>query len=223
MIKHTFGRLLSALAFSSAGALGFLLLTGCSTNQPATKSASAGAGLNQAAPVGGGVGSFENSLNQSPDSLRVGEMILVEFSGVSDPPPRHEERIKTDGRITLPSIGAVDAAGKTRGELEQAIHDRYVPNYYRQLTVIVRNEGRFFYVKGQVKSPNQYPYLKEMTLLRAIATAGDFTDFAKKTKVLVTRADGRKITVNCIKALRDDKLDIPIFPDDTIEVPRRYF
>ena len=67
------------------------------------------------------------------------------------------------------------------------------------------------------------PYLKEMTVLKAIATAGDFTDFAKKTKVQVTRADGRKINVNCVKAQRDPKLDVPVFPDDTVFVPRRYF
>lgn len=219
-MKHAFVRSFSALVLSSVCALGFLLVTGCASQPPATKPAPAGLSHG---PGGSASGSSALATGQTPDSLRVGEMILVEYSGVGDPPPRHEERIKTDGRITLPSIGAIEAAGKTRGELEQAIHDRYVPNYYRQLTVIVRNEGRFYYVKGQVKAPNQYPYIKEMTVLRAIATAGDFTDFAKKTQVMVTRADGRKITVNCIKALRDDKLDIPIFPDDTIEVPRRYF
>jgi protein involved in polysaccharide export with SLBB domain len=212
---------LPALVLSSVYALGFLLLTGCSTSHPPTKPTPVG--LNQPAPAPGSPGAFDASLSRSPDTLRVGEMILVEFSGVGDPPPQHTERIKMDGRITLPSIGSVEAAGKTRGELEQAIHDRYVPNYYRQLTVIVRNEGRFFYVKGQVKNPSQYQYLKEMTVLRAIAVAGDFTDFAKRTQVLVTRSDGRKITVNCIKAQRDDRLDIPIYPDDTIEVPRRYF
>jgi protein involved in polysaccharide export with SLBB domain len=171
----------------------------------------------------GGGGPSENPDAMRTDALRVGELLVIEYSGVSDPPPHHEERIKLNGKITLPSLGEVDAAGITRGELEQKIHDLYVPNYYRQLTVIVRNEGRFFYVGGQVKNPSQYPYLKEMTVLKAIATAGDFTDFAKKTKVLVTRADGRKIIVNCIKAQRDPRLDISIYPDDTIYVPRRYF
>ena len=161
---------------------------------------------------------------EDPDALRVGELLVVEFSGVNDPPPRHEERIMTDGRITLPSIGQVEAAGKTRGELQEAIHKLYVPDYYKHLTVIVRNEGRFFYVKGQVNNPNQFPYIKEMTVLKAIAVAGDFTDFAKKSRVLVTRgADGRKLVVNCDKAMNDSRLDVSIYPDDTIEVPRRYF
>lgn len=189
-----------------------LFFAGCATNQPTH-------------PVGtaeGNRGGTERPW-ENPDALRFGELLVIEFSGVSDPPPRHEERIKTDGHITLPSIGQVKAAGLTRGELEKAIHDKYVPNYFRQLTVIVRNEGRFFYVKGQVNNPGQFPYLKEMTVLKAVAVAGDFTDFAKKTRVLVTRADGRKFSVNCAKAQGDSRLDLPIFPDDTIEVPRRYF
>jgi polysaccharide biosynthesis/export protein VpsN len=219
-MKHVFGISLPVFALRTLCAAGLLFLTGC--GGPRSDSPAGAGGLTHATPVGGR-SPAEAALSQSPDTLRAGELILIEFSGVADPPPRHEERIKMDGRITLPSLGPVEAAGKTRGELEQTIHDRYVPNFYRQLTVTVRNEGRFFYVKGQVKNPNQFQYLKEMTVLRAIAAAGDFTDFAKKTQVLVTRADGRKITVNCLKAIRDNKLDIPIYPDDTIEVPRRYF
>lgn len=165
----------------------------------------------------------DGSTYDNVDVLRVGDLVLVEFSGVGAPPPKHEEKIKLDGKLTLPDIGAIQAAGRTRGELQQAIHDAYVPNYFRQLTVIVRNEGRYFYVKGQVNNPNQFQYLKQITILQAIAAAGDFTDFAKKTKVQVTRANGRKLTVNCLKAVDDDKFDIPIYPDDTIEVPRRYF
>lgn len=192
--------------------VGALFLAGCATNHPTNS-----------VPAADGHRSASERPWENPDALRVGELIVIEFSGVSDPPPRHEERIKTDGHVTLPSIGPVQAAGLTRGALEKAIHDKYVPNYYRQLTVIVRNEGRFFYVKGQVNNPGQFPYLKEMTVLKAVAVAGDFTDFAKKTRVVVTRADGRKFTVNCIKAQGDSRLDLPIFPDDTIEVPRRYF
>ena len=204
MMKYVLRRV-GAVLVSSSALVCLLLLSGCASSGSAP-------GAGGALPSREGV-----------DLLRIGELVAIEFSGVTDPPPRHEERIKTDGMITLPSVGAVQAAGKTRGQLEEDIHNLYVPRYYKQLAVVVRNEGRFFYVNGQVRSPNQYPYLKEMTVLKAIATAGGFTDFSKKSKVLVTRADGRKITVNCDKALRNPKLDIPIYPDDTIEVPRRYW
>jgi polysaccharide export outer membrane protein len=219
MMKHVLGCCRRALPLSAFWTFGLLFLAGCGTTPSA---APAAGGLGEATPVSANQSARMGPV-ESVDALRVGELILIEFSGVGDPPPRHEERIKTDGFVTLPSIGRVEAAGKTRGELEEAIHNLYVPNYYRQLTVIVRNEGRYFYVRGQVKNPNQFQYVKEMTVTKAIATAGDFTDFAKKKDVLVTRSDGRKIKVNCIKALKDSKLDVPIYPDDIIEVPRRYF
>jgi hypothetical protein len=64
-----------------------------------------------------------------------------------------------------------------------------------------------------------------MTLLKAIAAAGDFTAFAQKKSVEVTRANGKKLRpVNCIRALRNPrKYDIPIYPGDHIHVPRRWF
>lgn len=70
--------------------------------------------------------------------------------------------------------------------------------------------------------PSRHPYLGEMTLLKAIASAGDFTDFANKKKVEITRANGQKLRVNCVKAQANpDKFDVPIYPEDAIFVPRR--
>jgi protein involved in polysaccharide export with SLBB domain len=213
MMKYVFGVPVLRAARSAVVALCLLLLPACASSGGAGSSSLSG--HDTLSPV-------KQVTSEGVDALRVGELILIEFSGVEVPPPRHEERIKIDGNITLPNLAEpIRAAGKTRGELEEEIHKRYVPAYYQRLTVIVRNEGRYFYVKGQVKNPNQFMYMKEMTVLRAIATAGDFTDFAKKTQVQVTRADGRKLTVNCNKALHNPSLDVPIFPDDRIDVPRR--
>lgn len=222
-MKYAFNFPFSELACRAAGLACLLFMAACATDGPTSPVADQGRLDESATPVQVTNAEVSRPDSLRPDALRVGELVGIEFSGVSLPPPRHEEKIKMDGKITLPDIGPVQAAGRTRGELQQAIHDLYVPNYYKQLTVVVRNEGRYFYVKGQVNNPSQFQYLKELTLLQAIATAGDFTDFAKKTKVQITRADGRKITVNAVKALRDRRLDVPIYPDDTIEVPRRYF
>ena len=54
-----------------------------------------------------------------------GDLVTVTFSGVTEPPPPHEERITDDGTITLTLIGAVRAAGKNAGELQKEIRDRY--------------------------------------------------------------------------------------------------
>src|SRR5947208_5087199 len=64
------------------------------------------------------------------DVFAIGNIVTVTFSGVTELLPPHEETIKEDSTITLPLIGAVKAAGKSAGELQKEIRDRYVPKYY---------------------------------------------------------------------------------------------
>ena len=156
------------------------------------------------------------------DELRVDDLVTLIYSGVPMPPEKHEERIKDDGTITLYLIGAVKAVGKTAGQLQKEITDLYVPKYYKHLNVVVLTENRYFYVDGSVKIPSRLPHQGELTVLKAITAAGGFTDFANKKKVQVVRANGQKITVDCVKALKDPKLDLPIYPGDKITVPPRF-
>ncbi len=71
----------------------------------------------------------------------IGDLVVVNLSGLPETIPPHEERIKEDGTITLPYIGAVKAAEKTPGELQNEIHDLYVPKIYSHLTVTVTIAG----------------------------------------------------------------------------------
>ncbi len=151
----------------------------------------------------------------------VGDLVRVTFSGVTDPIAPHEERIKDDGTVTLPLILAIKAEGKTPGELQQIITKAYVPEYYKRLTVTVSSDRRVYYVGGQVRSPNRQEYLERTTVTKAIQSAGDFTDFADRKNVLLTRADGTTLTVNCIKAAKNPALDPPVYPGDKIEVKLR--
>lgn len=165
-----------------------------------------------------------NSLDSASSStgyLRVDDMVTVAFSGVANPPEKHEERIKEDGTVTLQLVGPIKAEGKTAGQLQEMIQALYVPKYFRRLTVTVLTENRFFFVSGEVKLPSRIAYVGEMSVLKAIASAGGFTDFAKKTKVQLSRPDGKVVTVNCTQALEDPSLDLPVSPGDKIHVPRR--
>jgi polysaccharide export outer membrane protein len=159
----------------------------------------------------------------SPDLLRPNDLVTITFADVMPPLKNYEERIKDDGTITPPTVsrdGPVQAAGKTTGQLQRELQQRY-EKYYRRITVTVLGENRFFYVDGQVRSPGGKPYVGEITLVKAIAVAGGCTDFAKKTKVQLTRANGKKLTVNYEKALKDQALDPPVYPGDQIYIPRR--
>jgi polysaccharide biosynthesis/export protein VpsN len=203
-------------------AVGLPFLAGCQTldsGSGGTQSASSQSSTNTyATPTHMPAGASE--------LLRVGDIVSIAFAGVVAPPVetgKHDERIKEDGTITLPYIGSVQAAGKTRGQLEKDIHDKYVPTFYKRLTVTIATEGRFFFVSGQVKNESRIQYLGETTVLKAIAAAGGFTDFAQKKKVELTRVNGQKFKVNAIKAIEKPELDLPVYPGDKIFVPRRWF
>lgn len=155
--------------------------------------------------------------------FHVGDTVTVSFSGTADPILDHVEPIKEDGTITLPYIGAVRAAGLTAGELQNAIHGLYVPQYYVRLTITVSSPQRVFYVGGEVKQPGRQLYIGETTVTKAIQSAGDFTDFANRNKVWLTRSNGERIKVNCTKALQNPSLDPAVYPGDQIQVPRRIF
>lgn len=156
-----------------------------------------------------------------PEIIKVGDSLTVIFSDFKPEPQAIVDTVRGDGTITLLLDQQFHAADKTRGELEREIRTNYVPRYFKFLTVTVVPKDQFYFVGGEVRSPNRYQYVGTSTVTRAIQSAGDFTDFALKTGVKLFRVDGRIETVDCIKALKNPTLDLQIFPGDTIKVPRR--
>ncbi len=153
--------------------------------------------------------------------FHVGDSVTVTLTGLPEIIEPHVEPIKEDGTITMPNIGHVQAAGKTAGELQNEIYNLYVPKLYRHLTVTVNTGDRVYYVTGEVKQPGRQLYAGQMTVTKAITTAGDFTDFANHKKVWLIRANGQRIKVNCNEALRNPTKDPPVYPNDQVQVPRR--
>lgn len=157
-----------------------------------------------------------------PEVLRVGDSLTITFTDTPTLIPPVEEKIKEDGTITLLQNQTFTAAGATPGDLAKEIRKRYVPDYYKQMTVSVKQQEntRWYYVDGEVKSPSRQIYTSRITILKAIASAGSFTDFANKKKVSLTRVDGRSQLVDCVKARKNPSLDPEVYPGDRIYVPR---
>ena len=89
------------------------------------------------------------------------------------------------------------------------------------MTVVVKPGLRFYSVGGEVKQPGRQQYAGQITVLRAIVTCGDFTEFANRRKVEIIRASGQREVMDCNKARKDPmKFDRPICPGDAIFVPR---
>lgn len=191
--------------FALAMALGWL--TGCETTNPGAFGP--GGGTLPPPPVG-------------DIGFNVGDLVIVNFSGVEQPPQAHEERVKDDGTITLPLVGSLVAKGKTAGELQKEILAKYVPSLYTaSLNVTVKTQDRYFFVGGEVKGSSRFPWTDGMTLVKAIQTAGGFTDFAKRSKVRLTRLTGKTLIINYDRALEKPEFDVPVYPGDTINVPRK--
>ncbi len=155
--------------------------------------------------------------------MQPGEMVKIDFSGPPSPPHPHEENIKDDGTISLIHVGSVKAAGKTPGQLQTEIQQLYVPRFYRYLNVTVKPADRFFIVGGEVKAPSRQLYLGPITVTGAIKASGDFTEYARKNKVRLIRADGTIRIIDTIKAQNNSALDLPVYPGDKIDVPARMF
>jgi polysaccharide export outer membrane protein len=155
--------------------------------------------------------------------IHAGEAIEVTFTDLVPPVTPIDMRVKDDGTITLLFNETFSAVGKTTVELEKEVRGRYVPKYYVNLTVTIRQLEQYYYVGGQVKAPNRYPYAGPTTVTKAIQSAGDFTEFANKKKIQLTRPDGTSSIVDWFKAQRDPRLDPAVLPGDKIHVPQRIF
>ena len=152
-------------------------------------------------------------------TLRPGDTIIITFSDTERPPSQQILTIPEGGVITLPFDVHVTAAGRNTFQLEKEIRDAYVPGMFVKLTATVKPERRAFYVDGEVKQPGRQEYIGEMTVLRAVGTAGGFTEFAKRKQIEVRRG-GQRFAVNWYKALDDPAQDPPVYPNDHIIVKR---
>jgi polysaccharide export outer membrane protein len=130
--------------------------------------------------------------------------------------------IDEDGEISLPLVGRIKASGLTRSELAERIEANYVPRYFVRCTATVLVSARFFYVGGEVRNPSRFQWTEEMTVLKAINTAGGFTDYANRRKVQLTRGTQQQ-ELDCEELQRNPSKDVQIRPADTITVPRSIF
>ncbi len=135
--------------------------------------------------------------------------------------------VRSDGKISLPLVGELQAAGKTPLELEIAIGNR-LKNYITdpEVTVMVEQvNSRKFNILGEVTKPGSYPLAVPTTIVDAIATAGGFRDFAKKKGVYILRqgpnGSVKRIPFNYAQFLkgRNPAQNIYLEPRDTVIVP----
>ena len=133
-------------------------------------------------------------------------------------------QVRIDGKISLPLINDVQAAGLTPQQLKDEI-TRILTKFIEEpaVSVIVEtiNSNKRFLV-GNVNTPGVYQIGRELNILQAIALGGGLNDWAKKSKIRIDRkirSTESTIHVNYDKIMKGKEPNILIFPGDTIVIP----
>ncbi len=134
--------------------------------------------------------------------------------------------VRPDGRIAVPLLGEIDAAGRTPAEVQAELaigYEKYVTAPAVSLVITEINSRRVF-VLGEVQEPGVFDILTPTTLLQALAMAGSFTEFAKKDEVVVVRNEGGvsqrlEVSVKAITSGKNPADNLLLLPGDTIYVP----
>jgi polysaccharide export outer membrane protein len=152
------------------------------------------------------------------DTLRIDVWKEPELSGTVP--------VRPDGKISLPLLNDVQAAGLTSETLSTKIRER-LQRFVNQpnVTVVVTGiSSQRIYVIGEVTHSGAFPLLPNLTVLQAIADAGGLTPFAHANKIyIVTAESGKQVKrpFDYKRALKADSSvqSIALTPGDTIVVP----
>jgi len=156
----------------------------------------------------------------------IGPQDVVEISVWKEAEVSRTLPVRPDGKISLPLLNDVQAAGLTPVQLQAELTEglkKFITA--PQVTVIVREvNSRRVFVIGEVTHPGAFPMLPSMTVLQAISTAGGFSQYAKLSGIYVLRDEGGKRTIYpfnykaVVRGLRAEQ-NIVLKSGDTIVVP----
>ena len=156
----------------------------------------------------------------------IGEEDVLAINVWKEPEISRVVPVRPDGKISLPLLNDVQAAGLTPMQLAMVITERlkkYVTD--PQVTVIVTAiNSRRFYILGEVNRAGAYPLLPNMTVLQALSGAGGFTQFANLKGIYILRNESgkqMKYPFNYKEVIRGKlaEQNILLKPGDTIVVP----
>lgn len=164
-------------------------------------------------------------MSASDRPYRVGafDKLVIDVFG-SEELSNKEVQVDASGRITFPLIGTLEVAGKTPGEVGEAMQDLFRGRYIRnpQITVNLKEiVSQTVTIGGEVKKPGVYPIVGKMTLMTAVASAEGWTDISSRGEVVVFRTVKAQdyAAVYNVKAIQKGRYPDPeIFANDVIMV-----
>lgn len=130
----------------------------------------------------------------SDPNYRIGPQDVLDIDVWKEAELTRSVPVRPDGKISLPLLNDVQAAGLTPTQLSEEITTelkKFITD--PQVTVIVTQiNSQRVYILGEMTRPGAYPLLPGMTVLQALSSAGGFTPFANMRKIYVLRNEGGK-------------------------------
>jgi polysaccharide export outer membrane protein len=130
--------------------------------------------------------------------------------------------VRPDGKISLPLVGDLQAAGLTPEQLAKAVAaglSKYMNN--PEVNVAIQQvNSKYYFIQGEVLKPGRYPLLVTTTVLQALVNAGGFQEFASRKKIVVMRGNERmKFNYNDVIKGKKMAQNINLQSGDLIIVP----
>lgn len=167
----------------------------------------------------------QKSATSNPNYV-IGPQDILDVDVWKEPELTRQVPVRPDGKISLPLLNDVQAAGLTPSKLADEIGEglkKFITD--PQVTVIVSaiNSQRV-YILGEVTRAGAYPLLPGMTVLQALSSAGGFTEFANAKKIYVLRqvkGNQQKFPFNYKDVVngKNTQENITLDAGDTIVVP----
>jgi polysaccharide export outer membrane protein len=167
------------------------------------------------------------SNNAHSGTFVIGDEDVLAINVWKEPEISRSIPVRSDGKISLPLVGEVQAAGRTPVQLEREITTKLLSYIAEpEVTVMVQQiNSEKFNILGQVVKPGSYPLIRGTTVLDAIATASGFRDFAKQKDVYILRQNTGGTESRLVFNYKDvisgkhPEQNIKLEPRDTIIVP----
>ena len=154
----------------------------------------------------------------------IGPLDTIQVDVFNVPSLSREVQVDASGRIAMPLAGTIDARGRTAAELARSIEASLRQHYVRNPQVIVNiksSVSQVVTIDGQVTEPGLYPVTNQMTLLRVIASARGFSEYARADDVVILRTVGDRHMAGLynVDAIRRGAYDDPpVYANDVIIV-----
>lgn len=156
-----------------------------------------------------------------PNSYRIGAEDVLEVRVWREAELSGQVRVRPDGKITLPLVGDVQAAGLTPSELQKKAIESFsqILNSPQVIVSVIAVQSKKYYVSGQVERSGPFPLVTPTTVLEAMSLCG-FREWAKKGGIVIMRGTERlKFNYNQVVKGKHLEQNIQLLDGDHVYVP----